>query len=210
MPTPSQFTGRDRQDGMARKVELPPAPDLSGQLAKAQQEARKAREASDVLQSQFEAAVAEERFDDAKALKDQLSPAHGAATLAEAHAKALADVTTRMQAEHAERERTAQAEFERAQAREHLAVATEAEQAALEAVQRHFAEAQAGLDAVRASLAKATAAETEAWQARSDAQSALVTLGERPDGMRMAKPNFASSRIEASALLTAIVRGRSR
>lgn len=195
---------------MARKVELPPAPDLSGQLAKAQQEARKAREASDVLQSQFDAAVAAERFDDAKSLKDQLSPAHGAATLAEAQAKALADVTARMQAEHAERERTAQADFERAQAREHLAAATEAEQTALEAVQRHFAEALAGLDAVRDSLAKATAAETTAWQARTDAYSCFVTLGERPAGMRMPKANYASSRIEASALLTAIFRGQGR
>lgn len=195
---------------MARKVELPPAPDLSGDLAKAQQEARKAREASDVLQSQFDAAVAEERFDDATALKGQLSPAHGAATLAEAHAQALADVTARMQAEHAERERTAQADFERAQAREHLAAATEAEQTALESVQRHFAEAVAGVDAVRASLVKATDAETTAWQARSEAYSAFVALGERPSGMRMPKPNFASSRIEASALLTAIFRGQGR
>lgn len=191
-----------------RKVELPPAPDLSGQLAKAQQEARKAREAAVVLQSAFEQAVAEERFDDAKALKDQIPPAHGAATVAEAHAKALADVTAQMQAEHAERERAAQAEYERAQAREQLAAANEAEQAALDAVQRHWAEAMAGLDAVRASLADATAAETEAWQARSAGYSAMVTLGERPSGMRMAKPNFASARIEASSLLTALVRGQ--
>lgn len=195
---------------MARKVELPPAPDLSGKLAKAQQEARKARENSDLLQSQFDAAVAEERFDDAKALKDRLPDAHGTATLAEAHAKALADLTAQMQAEHAERERTAQAEYARAQAREHLAAATEAEQAALEAVQRHFAEAIAGLDAVRASLAKATAAETTAWRARTDAYSCFVTLGERPAGMRMPKANYASSRIEASPLLTAIVRGQGR
>ena len=191
----------------ATAVQMPAVPDLTAQLGQAQQEARRLREAATIAETQFRAAVDEERFSDAEALKGGIQPAHAAALLAEAHAKAIADVLEQAHRERDERERAEAAARAVEAAREQHVRAVEAEQAALDEIQQYWAEAMAGIDAVRASLCAAVAAEGTALQARSDAFSCLVTLGEREPGTRIAGPNYASARIAASRTLDHIFRG---
>lgn len=191
----------------ATAVQMPAVPDLTAQLGQAQEKARRLREAATIAESRFRAAVDEERFQDAEALKGGIQPAHAEALLAEAHAKALAEVLAQAHRERDERERVEAEQQAIERARESHARAVEAEQAALDEIQRYWAEAMAGIDAVRESLRAAVACEGTALQARSDAFSCLVTLGEREPGQRITGPNYASARISASRTLDHIYRG---
>lgn len=189
------------------KAQLVPPPNLQQQLQEARKEARRLREASEALKARFDQAVADEQFSDAEALKIELSPAHTAAAVAEAHVRGLQDVANQMAAEHAERVRAAEVEAQLEAARANLDAAREAEQAAMGEIHSHWAEAMAGVDAVRESLRAAVEAEGAAFVARSQQMSCQVALGEREAGARVAKPNFASARIAQSPALDTIFRG---
>lgn len=194
---------------MGTTVQLPEHPNLIGQLSQAQTEASRLREAVLVLESRFKQAVAEERFGDATALKPQIPPAHADAVMAEAHARALAEVMAQVQRERDERDRAEQLERVKAQASENLDRAREAERAGMDEIHRLWAEVEAGLAAVRESMRAAVAQEGAVLQARSDVHSSLVTLGQREQGTRIAGPNYASARIAASKVLDTIYRGLS-
>lgn len=191
----------------AAVAQMPAVPDLTAQLGQAQEKARRLREAATIAENKFRTAITEERFTDAETLKSGIQPAHAEALLAEAHARAIADVLEQARREHDERERAEEAARAVEVAREGHARAVEAEQAAMDTIQAHWAEAMAGIDAVRESLRAAVAAEGTALQARSEAFSCLVTLGEREPGTRITGPNYASARIAASRVLDHIYRG---
>jgi hypothetical protein len=192
---------------MGTTMQLPAHPNLGAQLSEAQREATRLREAVLILESRFKQAVTEERFDDATALKPQIQPAHAEAVMAEAHARALAEVLGQVQRERDARDHAEQLERVKAQAQEHYDRAREAERAGMDEIHRLWAEAEAGLAAVRETLRQGVAYEGAVLQARTEVHSALVTLGQREQGTRIAGPNFISAKIAASSTLDTIYRG---
>lgn len=190
------------------KAELIPPPNLEQQLREARKEAKRLRDASDELKAKFAQAVAAERFSEAEANKVELSPAHTAAAVAEAHVRGLQDVANQMAAEHAERVRAAEHEAQLETARANLDVALDAEKTAMGEIHARWAEALAGIDAVRESLRAAVEAEKGVFLARSQAMSCQVLLGQRQPAV-VAKANFASARIANSPVLDTIFRGLS-
>jgi hypothetical protein len=191
------------------KTQLVPPPNLEQQLQEARKEANRLLEASNVLKAKFDQAVAAERFADAESLKAELSPAHTAAVMAEAHLRGLRDVASQLAAEHAERVRAAEIEAQLEAARVTLDAALEAEKTAMGEVHAHWNDALAGIDAVRESLRAAVEAEQGVYIARSEAMSCQVLLGQREAGTRVARANFASAHIAQSQALDAIFRGLS-
>jgi hypothetical protein len=192
---------------MGTTMQLPAQPNLGAQLSEAQREATRLREAVLILESRFKQAVAEERFDDATAIKPQIQPAHAEAVMAEAHARALAEVLGQVQRERDARDHAEQLERVKAQAGENLERAREAERAGMDEIHRLWAEVEAGIAAVRESMRAAVAQEGTVLQARNEMHSSLVTLGQREQGTRIAGPNYASAKIAASKVLDTIYRG---
>ncbi|MFB6567371.1 hypothetical protein [Streptomyces noursei] len=183
-------------------------PDLPGRLADARAEAEKVRGELSSAENALAAALERGDFKAADGAKQRVEALRPHLALAEATEKALSDAMAALdahrQAEHAAavrqaREEAAQRAFGRAAA---------AEREAQESAERHYAEALAGVEAVRVSLQAAKQAERDGAEARRAAVVAQAEVAGAEPPQFTAAPAWASVRIDRSALLTAILRGR--
>lgn len=183
------------------------APDINAKLAEARAEAEQLR--GELARAETDLAAAREREDyqAAERAKQQADALRPHLALADASVQALVGALAALD----EQRRAEQVEAQR-QAREEAAQrvineAMAAEREAQEQAQRHFAEALAGLDAVRGSLQAAKAAEQAGAVARRAAAQARAELTGSAPGPAVS-PNWVGSRIDRSRLLFAILHGR--
>jgi hypothetical protein len=181
--------------------------DLAAKQASASLEAARLAEALDELQAKLTAAVAKEDFTTADQIKAKIGPAQAEWILAEAQVRAFADVLAqvatqeaeRMAAEAAERRLVeAQAQLEAAQGVEHMAKAE---------FERHWADVEPGVAAVRESMSIAMNAERALDDARRSMHQAQVTLGLRSDGLPVYALGEAKRRIDEDPVLARIFHG---
>jgi hypothetical protein len=181
-------------------------PDLPGKLAEAQAAAEKLRRELNTHESELAKALEREDYPDADRAKILAAGVRPHLALAEAQVRALQDAMAALDAQRQAEQAAAQRQAMEAQARANLEHAMEADREASEQVQRHWAEAMAGLAAVKESLMRAQAADQAQTGARQSAHQALVDLGEREPSRYISGPNFATARIERSHLLTELLR----
>jgi hypothetical protein len=193
------------------KTMTPPAPpNFADRISEAAAESGRLGDEAAALESQFKSAVDDERFDEAARLRALIPEAKTAAILASAQYRALMEVQQELQDTENKRAVEAHLAERKAAARGQQERAMLAESEALADARRYLAEAEAGIAAVRLSLRAAVSAEEACVDARQEQLDARVLLGEAETGGRVARPNVASARIEASAVLTAIMRGLDR
>jgi hypothetical protein len=179
---------------------------LDDQLAAAQADEAKALERKTVLGSELDAAVTAQDYLTAERLKAELPRAELDWALAHAQAEGLAAAAKHLADEQAQRDAAA-AEAERLrQARVLLDDAAAAEQQATADFDRHFADIAPGIDAVRATLAAAVAAERQVIAARVAQNEALATLGQPKILLRPYGHNPLADRINGNEHLSVIHR----
>lgn len=89
-------------------------------------------------------------------------------------------------------------------ARAALVPAQQAEADLLSELEKAVASVRVGLLAVRQNIQRGLALEEDAHGARTTVYSALVTLGDRPSGQRVQKPNRMSALLESDPVIRAV------
>jgi hypothetical protein len=112
--------------------------------------------------------------------------------MAEATTRGLREGQALADAARAEEQRAVQQAHAQDEARRIAGDAMEAERQAMDAIDESLAQLWATIGAAQDCYRQALALETKVWQERQRAYQAHVTLGERPDGMRIVKPNHAT------------------
>lgn len=187
----------------------PPAlPDLPGKLADARSEAEKIRGELSQAEQDLAAALEREDFRAADDAKSRVEAARVPVALAEANVQALQGAMAALDAQRQQSQSAAQRQARQEAAQRTLEAAMAAEREAEETANRCMAEVTAGLEAIRASLMAAKQAEQAGGNARRNANTAQAELAGTPPIPYISMPNWASARIERSAVLNAILRGR--
>lgn len=181
--------------------------DMVGQQAAAQRDAKRLADQLAGLEAKLSTAVAREEFSVAESIKVEVADVRSAWVMAEAQARAIGDVLGQVAQQEAERAVRDAEEQRREQARAQVDRAIQAEREATAEYQRHTADIQPGLAAVRESLRAALACEAAIEFARRTAYEAMVTLGERGPGMRIYGPTSVSVKIEHDPVLHGILHG---
>jgi hypothetical protein len=182
---------------------------LDEQLAAAREEAAKTNERLVTLDHQLTVAVEAQDFAEAERLKGLLPDARLAHMLAEGAAASFENALAQFAEADAERERQAAEAEHRRQAAEQRDAAAVVEREAMAEMQRHLADVDPSLAAVRETLRLALAAEARVTHARDEVHRARVTLGEVEPVARSFGMNHATVKIENNAVLRAIQQGRS-
>lgn len=184
------------------------SPQLQAKLASHRAEAARLAEQLATLEGKLAAALAAEEYAVAQGLKGEIPPVREALALAQAQARALQDVLGQLRHDEDERHRAEEAEQRRRTAEDALARAVQAEQDATAEMARRFAEVNPTLDAARESLLAAIACEEHIHYARTVANDALVTLGQRGPGMYICKPADVTAKVERSPVLRLLQAGQ--
>lgn len=189
---------------MATATRTPP--DLHARLADAHRSTEKLRGELSAAEQDLSKALERQDFRGAEQAQERAAEVRPHLLLAEAEEKALTEALAALDAQRQAEQAAAQRQAMEAQARAEHAAAAASDREAGEQMQRHFAEAMAGLAAVRTSLQMAKQAENAQTGARQAAYQALVTLGEREPAQFIAGSNWATARIQHSQLLSEILR----
>ncbi|WP_406507641.1 hypothetical protein [Streptomyces sp. NBC_00212] len=183
-------------------------PDLDAKLADARTEAEKIRGELSSAEQDLAAALEREDFRAADEAKARVEAARVPMALAEANVQALQGAMAALDAQRQQAQAAAQRQARQEAAQRTLEAATATEREAEETAHRCMAEVTAGLEAIRAALVTAKAAEQTAHGARREASSATAELTDTAAVLHVPMPSWASARIERSAVLCAILRGR--
>jgi chromosome segregation ATPase len=184
------------------------APDLNGRLVDARAETQALRTELNAAEADLAQALERGDYLDAESAKGRVQAVRPHLALAEATENALTGALHALDAHRRDEQAAAQRQAREEAAQQALNEAMAAEAEARETSERHLAEALAGVDAVRGSLTLAKQAEQQGNAARHAAAQARADLDGTSQAPYVASPNWASSRIDRSELLTAIYRGR--
>lgn len=183
-------------------------PDLNAKLADARQAGEELRLELGAAELDLAKALERQDYPAADAAKQRAAEVRPHLALAQAEEQALQSAIAALDTHRQDEQAAAVRQATELQARADHASAMAAEREASEQTQRHFAEAVAGVAAVRTSLRMALQAERMQTEARRSAHQALVTLGEREPSRYVSGTNWATGRIEASRLLTELLSGK--
>jgi hypothetical protein len=183
------------------------AADLKEQLAEAQGEAGELGTELARLTGELDLAAQAKDFGRAAELKRQADELRPRAMLARSQALAIRQTLDGLR-EHDRQERAVQVEEERQdRARAAHAAVTASEKTATDESKRLFGQAREQLKAAQESLRRALAAEGTAGDFRQQADQVEVDAGwHEPSAFGVSRPNFVEASIEASVLLTAVLR----
>jgi hypothetical protein len=173
------------------KTDLPAA-SLAERVAEAQRAEVRPRNRVAELQGQFTQAVAARKYADADRLQEELQGAREALVMAEALTRGLREGQALADAQRAEEQQSIQRQRDEDEARRVVREAMAAESAAMDAIEESLAQLWATIGAAQDRYRQALALEDSVWQERQRAYLAQVALGERPDGIRIVKPNPAT------------------
>lgn len=180
-------------------------PTLEQRVAAARQAETQAQMHLASLEERIKAHVEAREFGEADALQQQLPDAQHAWIVAKAEAGALEGAIAEIGRREQERQASVQAERRRQQASDTMSRAGQRQQQLEDELQAIRAEIVAGLEAVRATMLHGYEIEDgikrairEIWQARVDLGEATGVPG------HISGPNWVSSYVEASPVLTAI------
>lgn len=165
---------------------------LAERIAEAEQAEEAPRQEAMSLSALHTAAVAAGNYAEAARLQPLLNTARERLVIAEGTTRGLRDGQAVADAARAEEQRAIQQAHARDEARGIIEDAMAAERQAMAAIEESLAQLWATISAARDCYRQALALETKVWQERERAYRAHVTLGERPAGMRIVKPNHAT------------------
>jgi colicin import membrane protein len=180
---------------------------LDQQLAAARRNAAEKRQAVDGLAAQLRTAVAEQRYADAEALKQELPDAEHEWVVAHAEAQALEGALAHLALERQQRDAAEQAERRKQQAIGHLNAAAERERELMDELASVRAELTAGVAAVQETIRRGYELESAVRQARTAQAQARIDAGDAVGMPHVSAPNVVSAVVERSQALLAIVRG---
>jgi hypothetical protein len=196
---------RKRLQALKTQDEAPEAESLAERIAAAGAAVTEPRRRVSELEADLAAAV--ERSDYAAAAKAQerLPAAREELALAEVDLRVLSEAQARLDAAAAAEQRVIQEAQARDEARRVVEDAMASEKRALDGIEEALAQMRAAIGAAKDAFRQAQAWEAKAYQERARAHQAHVTLGERPNGMRITAPNRASVLLEQDKTVRALM-----
>lgn len=165
---------------------------LAERLAVAEAAEQAPRQEAMGLSARHTAAVAAGDYAEAARLQPLMNAAREQLAIAEGTTRGLREGLALTQEQQAAAQRAEQQAQAEAEARRVVEDAMAAESRAMDAIEESLAQLWATIGAAQDCYRQALALETKVWQERERAYRAHVTLGERPDGMRIVKPNHAT------------------
>lgn len=165
---------------------------LAERLAAAEAAEEAPRQEAMGLSARHTAAVAAGDYAEAARLQPLLNNAREQLAIAEGTTRGLREGLALTQEQQAAAERAVRQAQAQAEARSIIEDAMAAEKRAMEAIDETLAQLWIDTAALQDRYRHALALEDVVWQERERAYRAHVTLGERPDGMRIPKPNHAT------------------
>jgi hypothetical protein len=182
-----------------------PAASLAERVAEAQRAEVRPRNRVAELQGRFDEALAAKRYAEADQLQAELQEAREALVMAEALTRGLREGQALAEAQKAEEQRAIRQAHAEDEARRVVEDAMASERRALDSIEECLAQMWAAVGAARDAFRQAQGWEGKAFQERARAHQAMVTLGERPDGLRINAPNRASVLLEQDATVRALM-----